>query len=150
MTNQNNKQIETLVVIDTLTAFQDWRKTMRTFRFLGGTTTYSINLPELTPAENQNISNLLNSYGNECGCNSGSFFMSFAFTATVLVYFFKGGTFSSIDLNHLAWLGGFTFLGALTGKVFGLLQAKWRIIKLTDNVYKAVSRNQTVQTLINQ
>jgi hypothetical protein len=147
MANQTKTTAETLFVIDNLTTFQVWRKTMRTFRFLSGTTTYRIDLPELTQDENQNISNLLNSYGNECGCNSGSFFMSFVFTATVLVFFFKGGTFSSIGFHQLGWLGGITFLGALTGKLFGLLQARWRIIRLTDNVYKAVSRIQTLQTL---
>ena len=122
------------VIIDNFSSFNSWRHELRTFRITDSSETYRINLRELSAAENQQVSDLIKTYNNECGCKTGSFFMSLVFTITVISYFLTGGRFSLIEFKHILWLVGITLIAALTGKLVGLLQARWKLIKLSNEI----------------
>jgi hypothetical protein len=134
MTIKKSAQQEEPVIIDNMASFSNWRDELRKFRPGSSSRLYSFNLANLSPAENQNISNLVNSYNKECGCNSGSFFMTFILFITVTGYFITGGKFSSIGFHELGWLAGIIILAAIAGKIFGLLRARWKLIRLSNNL----------------
>jgi hypothetical protein len=141
-TKKSTRQTEPFL-IDNTASFNDWRNELRKFRPGKASTLYSFNLAKLSSSENQHISMLVNSYNKECGCNSGSFFMTFILFITVTGYFITGGKFSSIGFHELGWLAGIIILAAITGKIFGLLRARWKLIKLSNNLYeKLLSINQ--------
>lgn len=141
--NRNNHPI----LIDNLTKFNQWRSRLRTFNYPGDLNRYQLELPELTPTENQNLSDLVNRYSSECGCNSGSIFMSLLFMLTVAAYFVTGGTISAIGFHQLGWLASITFGAAVTGKIFGLLRAKWSIISLTNQVSQTIAHRYPQQSI---
>lgn len=136
MTIKKSAQQEEPVIIDNMASFSNWRDELRKFRPGSDSKQFSFNLANFSPSENQNISNLVNSYNKECGCNSGSFFMTFILFTTVTGYFITGGKFSSIGFHELGWLAGIIILAAIAGKIFGLLRARWKLIRLSNNLYK--------------
>jgi len=122
------------IVIDNPTVFREWVKSQRRFRFQNETSLYSFKLAEFTEAENTRISKKVNEYTNACGCKSGSLLMNVVFALTVTCYFILGGKFSSITLNDILWCAGITLSAAFTGKVAGLLQARWNLIQFSNNL----------------
>ncbi len=90
---------------------------------------YRLKLPQLNADENNHISNIINSYSKNCGCKTASFFMSTAFAMYIVYYFYNGGTFFSSGWDELIWLTVYTLSGAITGKLFGLVYVRWKMIK---------------------
>ena len=97
-------------------------------------TGYLFQLPHLSNEENLRYTTYINSYKNECGCNTGGFFMSMAFIITVVCYFILGGSLTSIKISDCIWLIGIVFCAALAGKIFGLLRARWKMIRLVSSL----------------
>jgi hypothetical protein len=93
---------------------------------------YQFEVPELTPEENKQLGVMINSYGAECGCNTGQLLMIFGFTILVTLYFSRGGSFATLCwhswLVFFCWLVGFAFVG----KVVGLVWARWKMHRLID------------------
>lgn len=144
--NKKLRQTDQEVVIDSHDAFNTWRKKLRTIPIIGSSKFYRMSLPELSESENQNISDLITAYHGECGCRTGSFFMSIAFCAPVVCYFVSGGTISTIHFQQIAGLGAITLLGALGGKLFGLLRARWKLIRLADSIQDRVNTDNSQQS----
>lgn len=136
MTGKKPVPIKELIIIDDISSFDEWRKDLRKFRPGYASKHFSFNLAKLPPSENEHLSEIVNSYTQECGCNSGSFFMTFVVLITIAGYFITGGKFSAIGFNELGWLAGITILAAIAGKIFGLLRARWKLIKLSTNLYE--------------
>jgi len=90
---------------------------------------YKVRLPQLNAEENNHISNIINKYSRKCGCSTGNFVMSLTFVTYIVYYFSKGGTLSSIGADELIWLAVFTLLGAITGKLSGLVYFRWKMLK---------------------
>jgi hypothetical protein len=134
MTGKKSVHIKDSIIIDDFSSFNEWRNELRKFRPGSASKHFSFNLAKLPSSENEHLGKIVNSYNQECGCNSGSFFMTFVVLITVAGYFINGGKFSAIGFHQLGWLAGITILAAVTGKIFGLLRARWKLIKLSNNL----------------
>jgi len=134
--NQNNP--EKVVYIDSLSTFNSWKKELRAIR-RNEDLTYLFNLSELTELENQNFTDHVKYYNNECGCTSGSFLMSLAFFLIVTWYFISGNMLNDVLYGDLLWLGGVTLFAGLAGKLLGLLNARWKLIKLSNQLNGKIS-----------
>lgn len=97
-------------------------------------------LRDLPSERNRTISALANGYRSECGCSSGSFFLSAAVVASAPSYFLSGGHLSGIGLRHIAWLLAIAVTAALLGKLAGLVWARWQLIRLAARTCDAVFR----------
>lgn len=138
----NSKKVtktEKVVNISSRADFGEWRKGLRAFRSYEGTSII-FNLSELTEPENQNLNNLVKEYNNACGCQSGSFLMSITFFATIAWFFLSGGEFNAVGYKEILSLLGITLLAALFGKLLGLLAARWKLIKLADQLQEKFSK----------
>ena len=115
------------------------RNRLRKVSVRTGREEYTFRLPGVSEQENQRLGTLFNSYSRACGCNAGAFLMSM-FSAGSLLYYFliTGGTLAAATLQHWLWLAALAATGAMTGKFFGLLHARWKMIRLVDN---AISLN---------
>lgn len=89
--------------------------------------------------ENKGATAYLNALGRECGCNAGGFVMSMAFAATIAYYFITGGRFSAIGWHQVIILGWITAATAFTGKLYGLLRARWKMMKYTNSLLHRIA-----------
>ena len=129
----------TLVIRDSVSA-QMWRQQLRTLTRTSNLPTVLFQLPELSSEQNRSTSALADSYHKACGCTSGSFFMSATVMALIVSYFVSGGHLSDINLTHVISFVAITTLGALSGKLLGLVWARWRLLNLATNIYAKVVR----------
>jgi hypothetical protein len=148
MTGKKSVHIEDSIIIDDISSFNKWRTELRKFRPGGTSKHLSFNLAKLPSSENEHLSIIANSYNQECGCNSGSFFMTFVVFITVTGYFITGGKFSSIGFHELGWLAGITILAAIAGKIFGLLRARWKLIKLSNNLNEKLTGEKPEKSIV--
>jgi hypothetical protein len=77
-----------------------------------------------------NLSSQVDYYYSASGGKTGSFVMILTFLTTVSTYFILGGTLSEITITQVLGCIGLTMLGALLGRVIGVLNAHWNLIKL--------------------
>jgi hypothetical protein len=131
---------ENLLIIRNAASLHTWRQQVRTFTRTSSLPTVQLQLPELPSDLNQSMSALANEYQKECGCTSGSFFMSFTVVALIVSYFLSGGHLSGINLTHVISLVVITVFSTLSGKLLGLLWARWRLLKLATNLHATVVR----------
>ena len=139
---------KTEVIIDNPASFAEWRKSIRKISVNNKPLNFVFRLNNFSETENQLISRQANTYHGECGCNSGSFFMTFMMFAAITVYFITGGRFNTIGLTDLAKLAGIVLLSAIAGKIFGLIRARWRLIKLAENIKTRLSEPHPDESLI--
>ena|SRR6266498_120995 len=95
---------------------------------------YRLQLQQLNAEENNHISSILNKYSRKCGCGTGNLMMSIAFTSYIVYYFLTGGTFSSFGTDELIWLAVSTLLGAIIGKLSGLIYFRWKMLKFISKL----------------
>ena len=101
---------------------------------------YEFALPELSAEENSRLGVQMNSYASECGCSSGSFVMSAGVTGIVINYFATGGHWADLGRAQWLWLVGWTAAFALAGKAFGIIRARWRMLRLAADTLDRISR----------
>jgi hypothetical protein len=106
----------------------------------GAARQYEFALPGLSAEENSRLGALMNSYANECGCNSGSFVMSAGVTGIVIHYFATGGHWADLGRAQWLWLVAWTAAFALAGKAFGIIRARWRMLGLAGDTLDRISR----------
>jgi hypothetical protein len=66
--------------------------------------------------------------------------MSAAVVAMVVSYFTSGNHLSSINLPHVLSFVGITVVAALSGKLLGLLWARWRLLRLANMAHNMIVR----------
>lgn len=137
VTGQPQAPDNTLVIRDAA-LLQAWRQQLRTIRRARNLPAPLFQLPGLSHEQNQSISALANSYQKACGCASGGFFMSATVVATVASFFVSGRHLTNITLTHVVVLVGITALAALSGKLVGLLWARWRLLRLAASIHDTV------------
>lgn len=133
------------VRIDNLSEFTEWTRSLRKFSLNNELKTYSFNLSEFSVEENQRISSQVTEYHNACGCNTGSLMMTLTLVSAASYFFISGGTFSSMSGNDVLLGSGITIAGALAGKGIGLLQARWKLIRLAQQLQQQLQGNYTRQ-----
>lgn len=143
MSKNKNVQPRKEVLIDNQSTFIEWSISIRKFRLENDFVTYNLELPELSPDENQMIGNQINRYNNACGCETGSLFMSLTLISIVAAYFISGGKFSTITFSQVIWGAGITLVAALAGKGIGLIFARWKLIKLSESLAQRLNINYT-------
>lgn len=95
---------------------------------------------ELSSEQNQSLSVRAASLRNACGCVSSGLFMSVTVVATVVSYFLSGQRLFNVSLADVLSLVGLTVLAALSGKLSGLIWARFRLLQLAARVNDAVLR----------
>ena len=134
-------------VIDDLASLQAWTQQLRTIISPHGLPAIVVQLPEFSDERNQSLSALANRYRTACGCASGGLFMSVAVVWLIASYFTSGNTLSDITFPHVLSFVGITVLAVLSGKLLGLLWARWRLLRLANRVRNMfVSATQRVLT----
>jgi hypothetical protein len=124
--------------IDDLVSLQAWTRQLRTIIRPQGLPAILVQLPEFSDEQNQSLSALANRYRTACGCTSGGLFMSVAVVSLLTSYFTSGNTFFDITFPHVVSFVGITVLAVLSGKLLGLLWARWRLLRLATRVHKMV------------
>jgi hypothetical protein len=133
------------VRIDSLSDFTEWTRTLRKFSLNNELKTYTFNLTEFSVEENQRISGQVTEYHNACGCNTGSLTMTITLVSAVSYFFISGGTISTLSGNDILLGSGITIAGALVGKAIGLLQARWKLIRLAQHLQQQLQSVYTRQ-----
>ena len=124
----------TLVIYDSVSLHM-WERQLHTI-----TSTYNLpaalfQFPEFSDLQNRSMTALARSYQKECGCTSGSFFMSVTVMILLVFYFGSGGHLSGITFTQAGTFLGITVLCSLFGKLLGLFWARWRLLKLATDAY---------------
>jgi len=121
-------------VIKTYTELNELHHHLRKFDVYHKGEKYRLRIPELGAEENNRLSSIINKYSRKCGCSTGNLMMSMAFTFYMAYYFFTGGTFSSFGTDELIWLAVSTLLGAIIGKLSGLIYFRWKMLKFISKL----------------
>ena len=100
---------------------------------------YTFALDALSAAENERLAVLMNAFGGECGCNSGSFVMSAGVVAVIVRYFATGGRWAAVGRREWLWLLAATAAFAVIGKGIGLLWARWRMFRIAGETLRRIS-----------
>ena len=95
---------------------------------------YKAAIPQWDADQNSHLTNTINRYNKKCGCTAGGIAMCFSFLAYSAFYFICGGTVELARLNDIIELIICTLTGAVAGKLFGLLYARWRLIKFVEQL----------------
>ena len=132
--------MENTLVIHDLASLDLWRQQLRKIMWSRNLPAVQFQLQEFSFEQNQSFSALASSFQKACGCGSGSFFMSVTVVAMVVSYFLSGNHLSNITLPHVLSFVGITVLAALSGKLLGLLGARWRLLRLATSMHNMIVR----------
>ena len=132
--------MENTLVIRDLASLDLWRQQLRKIMPSGNLPAVQFQLQELSLEQNQSLSALSSSFQKACGCGSGSVLMSVTVVAIVVSYFVSGNRLSNINLRQVLSFVGITVLAALSGKLLGLLWARWRLLRLATSVHNMIVR----------
>src|SRR4051794_33091535 len=121
-------------VIKTYAELDDLQQHLRKFDVYHKGEKYKLQLSQLDSDENNRVTDILNTYSRRCGRDTKNFVMGIAFVSYVIYHFLAGGTFSSIAFSELFLLTACTILGAITGKLLGLIYVRWRMIKFVGKL----------------
>ena len=91
---------------------------------------YTFLLPTLSQNENERFTMLMRQWLNECGCGIGSLFMILAVVVEILLWLFTGDKVISMTMRSLWWSFAAVVAAAFVGKLFGLVVARWRMLRL--------------------
>jgi hypothetical protein len=115
-----------------------WRKQLRTAVANRNLPLVRFDFPALPLEQNRTLSAFANSYRNACGCTSAGFFMTAAIAASAVWYFAFGGQLGAIGIAEIVSLAGIAFLALLAGKAWGLLWARWRLLRIAAGLPGAI------------
>ncbi|HEY6979003.1 MAG TPA: hypothetical protein VH396_22060 [Chitinophagaceae bacterium] len=116
-------------VIKSYTELYELHQHLRKFDLYHKGEKYKFQLPQFDTAENNRVSRIINDYSEKCGGSTKNFAMGIAFAIYVVYYFSKGGTFSSLSGSQIISLAVCTLLGAIAGKLSGVIYFRWKMIK---------------------
>jgi hypothetical protein len=111
-----------------------WRQKLRTTSGNSHLPAVLFDFAALSDDQNRTLSVLANNYRKACGCASAGFFMSAAIVTTITAYFVFDGRLSAIGLKEVVTLAGIAFLALIFGKSWGLLWARWQLLRLASNL----------------
>ena len=131
---------ENTLVIRDLASLQMWRQQLHNIIQPRNLPAAQFQLQEFSLEQNQSLSALASSFQKACGCGSGSFVMSVTVVAIIVSYFVSGNHLSNINLRQVLSFVGITVIAALTGKLLGLLWARWRLLRLATSVHNMIVR----------
>lgn len=134
---------ETPWLIDTPTALDAWRRRLRTFTASDALPVVQLRMDGLSASRNRSFTTLAAEYRDACGCATGGLFMGAATIVAVAGYFIAGHRLSEISFGRLGLLLGIVVGAALSGKLLGLLIARWRLIRLADRVRRLSTGTST-------
>jgi len=129
---------QTLVIRDAA-ALHDWRRQVRFVGRMRNTPPVLFQFSQLPPERNLGMSALAREYQQACGCASASLFMSVGVAAMIAWFFATGGQLAGLSPVHVLALGGVAVLSALTGKLLGLVWARWQLIQIADDIGAMIS-----------
>lgn len=132
--------MENTLVIRDLASLDLWRQQLRKIMWSRNLPAVDFQLQKFSSEQNQSFSALARGFQNACGCGSGSFLMSVTAVAMLVSYFLSGNGLSNINLRNVLTFVGITVLAALTGKLLGLLWARWRLLRLATSVDNMIAR----------
>ncbi len=132
--------IENTLVIRDLASLYLWAQQLRNIMWSRNLPAAKFELQEFSCEQNQSFSALASGFQKACGCASGGFFMSVAVVVMVVSYFVSGNHLSNISLSNVLFFVGITVLAALSGKLLGLLWARWRMLRLAASVRNKIVR----------
>jgi uncharacterized protein involved in propanediol utilization len=132
--------MENTLVIRDLASLDLWRRQLRKITSSRNLPVAQFQLQEFSFEQNQSFSALASGFQKACGCGSGSFLMSVTVVAIIVSYFLSGNHLSNINLAKILSFVGITVLAALTGKLMGLLWARWRLLRLATSVHNMIVR----------
>jgi hypothetical protein len=132
--------MENTLVIRDLASLDVWRKQLHKIMWSRDLPAVQFQLQEFSFEQNQSFSALAGSFQKACGCGSGSFLMSVTVVVVLVSYFLSGNRLSNINLKNVLSVVGITVLAALTGKLLGLLWARWRLLRLAASVHNMIVR----------
>lgn len=132
--------MENTLVIRDLASLDLWRQQLRKITWSSNLPAVQFQLHEFSFEQNQSLSALAGSFQKACGCGSGSFLMSFTVVAVIVSYFLSGNRLSNINLRQVLSFVGITVLAALSGKLLGLLWARWRLLRLATGMHNTIVR----------
>jgi hypothetical protein len=126
--------------IHDLASLNRWKQKLWTTVWPLKLPTVQFSLRELSGEQNRSISALAESLRNACGCASSGLFMSVTVVSAIPSYFFSGNRLSSVSLIDVLMLIGMTVLGALCGKLGGVIWARFRLMRLAASVRETLVR----------
>ncbi len=128
----------TILICDLVT-LRKWKKQLHSITLTYDLPDVWFQFSEFSDLQNRSMSTLANNYKMECGCTVGSYIMSITVIAIIVSFFISGGRLSNIHLTHIFHFVAITILGALFGKILGLLWARWQLLRLAINISRNIS-----------
>lgn len=95
---------------------------------------YKLTLPSESESKNNQISNLLNRYKNECGCFMGGIFMGMSVIIIISYLMMIEATFSDMGWGAMILVVGIVFVSSIVGKIVGLVWAKVQMLRTVKRV----------------
>lgn len=99
---------------------------------------YKLALPSESEDKNNQISNLLNRYKNECGCFIGGLSMGISVIVITSYFVMSEATFLDLDLSAMIVVVGIVFASSIIGKVVGLVWAKVQMFRTVRRIVFSV------------
>ncbi len=116
-----------------------WARQCRSLTWTRNLPVTQFQLAEFSHDLNHRFSLRVGNIQKACGCTSGGLFMSVTVITLIVTYFNSGNHFSNIGLSQVSSFVGITILATLSGKVLGLLWARWRLIRLASKILNRVT-----------
>jgi hypothetical protein len=126
------------VVIRDLASLRLWRQQLRSTLWARDLPIVQFQIRQVSLQQNDSFSALAGSLQKACGCGISGLFMTAAIVAMVVSFFVSGNHFSSITLLQVLSFVGITVLASLSGKLFGLFWARWRLLRLATSVHDMI------------
>lgn len=104
------------------------------FRLFNDKQEYQFNLPDLSDTENQLIKEKFNIYKNECGCFIGSIFLASGIFLLTIYIILSGNNLFETNITQLLNYFLFIICCALTGKIVGIVKARYQLYRLLGNI----------------
>ena len=147
-TKKNSVQPVKKVLINNPSRLNEWAKSLRILRRSDESKIFVFDFNEFSFYENVNISTQVDYYYTASGSKTGSFLMILTFLTTICTYFILGGSFPEITFTRILMCIGLTILGAMIGKMIGLLNARWNLIKLAKDMQRRLNESYAPKRML--
>jgi len=122
------------LVVDDADSLRNWRRQLRLIGRIPEPEPVLFQFSQLTPEQNLSATNLAREYQQACGCASGSVFMSVATVGAIAMFLAVGGDILALRGSHVLALAGIAALSAVSGKLLGLVWARWQLVRIADDL----------------
>ena len=139
--------MESTFVIRDLSSVHQWTRRLRRLDWSWNLPLVQFQLQGFSVEQNAAFSALAADFQKACGCGSGSFLMSMAVVAMLVLFFVSGNGVYDISFRNVLSFVGITILAALAGKLLGLLWARWRLLRLARTLRRAIANKNNEQKL---